>query len=116
VKEQLEHYRGTFTKLNASKYRFIALFGKEADQPFRSLDLIVQSMFTYAETINSIILYANQDSKGSDVRAKIESLAGIPLARYHDHLTEKDPSAEVTKEIDGIISTMESICRRELEG
>ncbi len=103
--ERYERVKGSFIKLQAIKYRFMALFGQENAEPFNEVNKIVNELFLAARRLGERYwnpkyrAQAERDPKWYDKKAKEE-------AKFW---AVKDPDT-IAQRMDNAITQVEDAC------
>jgi hypothetical protein len=107
VIERYQKEKETFDRLYALKFRFMALFGNDKEQPFRNLDLIVQDIFIAAYLLGHD--WQREEFIGASQSALEERRNRIQRNEEIFWLqAENDP---IAKRVDEIIGQVETHCR-----
>jgi hypothetical protein len=102
--ERYQKHQETFSRLQALRYRFMALFGKEASRPFDELKRIETKILVAARTLDS--LWA-QAAAGNPVPRLEERVKKSEVIIWDDGSGE-DP---IQKQLRSLISEMEETCQ-----
>lgn len=109
VFERFENYREKFNKLFSLRYRFIALFGKEAAQPIEDLRHVLNKVFVSAQMLPSywrrqgrIHMEGDQFQRHLDEMLKHERI-------FWGTFSDKD---ELDVSVNKLVETFEATCSR----
>jgi hypothetical protein len=106
VFERYELHREAFNRLQALRYRFRAIFGSVAEEPFLDLNKIVQEIFASA---NILAYYKAKlpGSSGERARLRIEG-----VEKHEAVFWEMDPAKDpLVPRITAAIEAIERICK-----
>jgi hypothetical protein len=105
--ERYEHVKGSFIKLQAIKYRFMALFGQDNAEPFNEVNKIMGKLFGASRRLGerywnpNYQAQAKRDPKWYDKRAKEE-------AKFW---AGQDPDI-IAQQMDNAVAHVEDVCSK----
>jgi hypothetical protein len=111
LKERYLKKQEIFTKIQVSRYRFMAQFGVTAAQPFEELHQLIIELFATADELSDLRieqLYA--DRRGDtrrDTRERVRELDRVFWGGFRD-----DP---IAPRVEAIVANIEKICRSEID-
>jgi hypothetical protein len=104
--ERYQANRETFNRLQALRYRFRAIFGSIAEEPFLELNRIVLEILTAASMLGNYWAKL-AGSSGELARLRLQT-----IEKYEPIFWEMDPATDpVAPRIKAVIEAIEQICR-----
>ena len=103
-------HREMFSKLHATRYRFMAQFGAEAARPFDNLHAIVSEVLSAGRALAMlwpIDYHRTEDQKQHHA---------VAIEKYEAIFWEHDQDDALRKKVDDAVGRIESTCRSEMKG
>jgi len=108
VIERYEKYKEPFYKLQAIKYRFITLFGKENERYFNDISKLINKIIFASHLLGDLYLRNSNKHTISDTeyRMNVEEIIKNQKIIYR----KLDKDDEIDKELEKIIKGIEKVC------
>lgn len=107
VLERFEKNKEPFYKLRALKYRFITVFGKETESPFKDLIKLMNEIITASKILGRIHWKDQGRRKFTEEQFEIHLKE---MKKYEDVIWESQNEDNIKAKLDEIISEVEQIC------
>lgn len=104
--ERYEKHQEVFNRIYAMRYRFMALFGKDKEQPFLDLNKIINEIFIAARMLSS--LWSESDKSFRDEARSKKYVTDVQKHEAVFWASGKDD--EIVIRVNSVIEKIESIC------
>jgi hypothetical protein len=104
-------YQELFSKIHASRYRFMAQIGKEESEAFNELRLVTHTIISSARALSR--LWARSDFSTDEQWAKHQSQVDKYEAIFWDGLEDED---KINIQLNKIVSDIENVCKAVIDG
>ena len=109
--ERYEKVKDSFIKLQSIKYKFMAIFGRETEEPFNEVNRIMNELFLAAKRLGS--RYWNPKYQGKSERdPNWEKRLSECEAKFY---SGEEPDI-IAKRMDNVVGRIESICSKIILG
>ena len=107
VYERYERYREAFNRIHATRYRFMALFGKDKVKPFVELSNIVQEIFMAANMLGTYFWKLNARGYGD---SKKEEKFIADMREQEAVFWAMGDDDKIAPRVEEVIKDIEKIC------
>ncbi len=111
VFKRYNQYSDLFSKIHASRYRFMALMGKDEAKPFDKLRKIVNEILTAARILSR--LWPRDYFTTVEHQERHQKLIDDNEAIFWEGLKDPDP---INSRLDDVVAQIEATCRNILSG
>jgi hypothetical protein len=109
--ERFDKKQEIFSKIQATRYRFMAQFGEEAARPFDELHKLIIDLFSAADQLAELRIEQRhgdgRDDARRDRRERIQELERVYWGGFRD-----DP---IAPRVEAIVASIEKICRAQID-
>jgi hypothetical protein len=106
-----KQHQELFSRLHASRYRFMTLIGKQESKPFDDIHRLTSTIFSSARMLAT--LWAKDHYRTDAQREKHWARIGRHEAVFWEGLEDEDP---INPKLNQAITDIETICRRVIAG